>query len=417
MKSNPAISYSESLYSLASFTETFNTVCFPRRKDGKKLPDESLSGRDMGLLIKWLDRDCGAIVTEGDVGRFPFSHTDTFCALQLACDWISCFARSAKMMGLIWKRGLIDVTGDQSPRRGRTSPGSSNHRSGQGNSDTPSYAQEARTTDRIYRIADRTVRALLPFICVQPQLSFPLSTSVFYFFETQLIEGRCQQKAKYHLSLSQKPVALSHLKSKRALEDLLLKRIATSQQLQAVLQSIDQAKGDIEIMAAYSQSTTTLKSILSHPSLDLDHVERTTDELAEVMASQEEVDSAIRLGGELATAAAGKGGEEVDDDELRKELEAMVSDQREEDRRAEAEEARVKKAAEMDKAEQEKGKSLEVQQPARAKETSAEIGKNDDDDKERRRRYEDAQQRQKEEAVRAEAERMRKAERVAAAAE
>ena len=86
MKSNPAMSYSESLYSLASFTETFNTVCFPRRKDGKKLPDESLSGRDMGLLIKLLDRDCGAIVTEGDVGPFPFSHTDTFCALQLACD-------------------------------------------------------------------------------------------------------------------------------------------------------------------------------------------------------------------------------------------------------------------------------------------------------------------------------------------
>jgi charged multivesicular body protein 7 len=224
--------------------------------------------------------------------------------------------------------------------------------------------------------------------------------------------SRCQQKAKHHLSLSQKPIALSHLKSKKQLEDLLLKRIGATQQLEAVLRSIDQAKGDIEIMAAYTSSTSTLKTILANPALDLDHVERTTEELAEVMANQEEVDSAIRIGGEVAVGASG----EVDDEELKRELEGMVRDEKEAQRAAE-----MQRAAETQRTEKEK--VLPTPQPVEDRIADTDSAKAAESDKaaadaeaERvwKERYEEAQQRKKEEAGRAEVERMRRQQKMAA---
>jgi charged multivesicular body protein 7 len=224
--------------------------------------------------------------------------------------------------------------------------------------------------------------------------------------------SRCQQKAKHHLSLSQKPIALSHLKSKKQLEDLLLKRIGATQQLEAVLRSIDQAKGDIEIMAAYTTSTSTLKGILANPALDLDHVEKTTEELAEVMANQEEVDSAIRIGGEVAVGASG----EVDDEELKRELEGMVRDEKEAQRAAE-----MQRAAEAQRTEKQKVPPTPQPVEDRTADTvsakAAELDKAAADAEAERvwkERYEEAQQRKKEEAGRAEVERMRRQQNMAA---
>jgi len=55
------------LYSLAAFTEEYAQICFPSRKDVKGLEEEKLSKRDMEVLIKWLTRDCGVVVTSNDV--------------------------------------------------------------------------------------------------------------------------------------------------------------------------------------------------------------------------------------------------------------------------------------------------------------------------------------------------------------
>jgi charged multivesicular body protein 7 len=224
--------------------------------------------------------------------------------------------------------------------------------------------------------------------------------------------SRCQQKAKHHLSLSQKPIALSHLKSKKQLEDLLLKRIGATQQLEAVLRSIDQAKGDIEIMAAYTTSTSTLKTILANPALDLDHVEATTEELAKVMANQEEVDSAIRIGGEVAIGSGG----EVDDEELKRELEGMVRDEKEAQRAAE-----MQRAAEAQRTEKQKVPPTPQPVEDRTADTvSAKAAESDkaaaDAEAERvwKKRYEEAQQRKKEEAGRAEVERMRRQQKMTA---
>lgn len=64
---------------------------------------------------------------------------------------------------------------------------------------------------------------------------------------TDLLPFRSHEKAKKYLASKQKNIALSYLRSKRHLEDLLAKRVASSEQLRAVIRSIDQAKGDIEV--------------------------------------------------------------------------------------------------------------------------------------------------------------------------
>jgi len=86
---------------------------------------------------------------------------------------------------------------------------------------------------------------------------------------------------------------------------------------------------------------------MSNPALDMDNVERTTEALAEVMSNQEEVDNAIRTGGEIAVGASGR--ESVDDDELKKELEEMVRDEKERQRVENLEAKLAERAKEKEK--------------------------------------------------------------------
>ena len=67
MKDNPATVYSDSLYSLNSFIDEFSTICFPLKDGNGKGKEGKLSKRDMEVLLRWLNRDCGVIVTSGDV--------------------------------------------------------------------------------------------------------------------------------------------------------------------------------------------------------------------------------------------------------------------------------------------------------------------------------------------------------------
>jgi len=169
-------------------------------------------------------------------------------------------------------------------------------------------------------------------------------------------------------------------------------------------------------MAAYTTSTSTLKSILANPALDLDHVEKTTEELAEVMANQEEVDSAIRIGGQVAVGASG----EVDDDELKRELEAMVNDEKEAQAAAVAGQVAEKEKEARRAAEKEMIVQTPTQIPSLAPATkesareSSEIGADAEAERVWRERYEEAQQRTKEEKERAEVERMRRQAKMAA---
>ena len=189
-----------------------------------------------------------------------------------------------------------------------------------------------------------------------------------------------------------------------------------------MLTSINTAQNDVEIMGAYETATRTLKGILAKPELDINRVEQTTEDLAEAMASQEEVDSAIRTGGSVAVGAAGM---VVDEDELERELEGLVLD---ESRAKEEEKAREAERAKEREQREEREKVAATGKKAQEEKESADEKRREDEKAEREQKdrenaqqtawqdtYEAAQQRQRDEVARAEVERMRREEKRVAA--
>ena len=84
-----------------------------------------------------------------------------------------------------------------------------------------------------------------------------------------------------------------------------------------------------QIMSQFESSTATLKTILSHPSLQRDAIDATMDAMSDANAEAQSVDDAIRNGLEASQA---EGYAEIDDDEIQKELEALVDEAQKEDR-------------------------------------------------------------------------------------
>lgn len=79
----------------------------------------------------------------------------------------------------------------------------------------------------------------------------------------------------------------------------------------------------LQIMSAYTMATGTLKTLLRHPSLQLDHINATMDDMAAVMADHAEIEEAVQSGQKTAMQASGTSvvqGEE----ELLRELEALT---------------------------------------------------------------------------------------------
>ncbi|KAI9570451.1 Snf7-domain-containing protein [Boletus coccyginus] len=124
------------------------------------------------------------------------------------------------------------------------------------------------------------------------------------------------------LRQQQKSIALTHLRFKKSLEDVLTKRVGALQNLEATLMSVETAAGDIEIMKTYEKSTATLHAILSHPSLRREKIDETMDALAAANANAREVDEAIKIGGDIAAAETGV----VDDADLEDELNELVKE-------------------------------------------------------------------------------------------
>ena len=73
-------------------------------------------------------------------------------------------------------------------------------------------------------------------------------------------------------------------------------------------------------MKLYETSTVTLRTILSHPSLQRDKIDETMDALHTATEDAKDVDLTIRLAGEAEQATI------IDDDELERELRALVKD-------------------------------------------------------------------------------------------
>jgi len=76
-------------------------------------------------------------------------------------------------------------------------------------------------------------------------------------------------------------------------------------------------------MKVYESSTTTLRALLAHPSLQRDAVERTFDALADANADAQELDEVVRSGMDVAVGVAVS---PDDEDEIEAELAALQAE-------------------------------------------------------------------------------------------
>ena len=165
--------------------------------------------------------------------------------------------------------------------------------------------------------------------------------------------AECDLKVTTYLRAKQKSQALASLKQKKALEEVLNKRLGSKTTLDGVILKIEQASGDLAILSSYETSTNVLKKLLSDPKLQIDRVEGTMAGLEDALADQKEIDDAIIQGSKDARRAA-NGGEEVDEDaeeqELAQEMARLELEEQEEKAKAESEEKeRLQKAAEEER--------------------------------------------------------------------
>lgn len=114
-------------------------------------------------------------------------------------------------------------------------------------------------------------------------------------------------------------------------------------------------------MKSYETSASTLRSILTHPSLQRDSIDNTLDALSAATADAREVDDAIRLGGEMAAAEAEY---EVGEDELEAELKALVE---------EGEREKMERVETEKDVEKQKEREKEVEKDKNAVEEGAEV--------------------------------------------
>ncbi|KAF8609953.1 hypothetical protein BDV93DRAFT_462565 [Ceratobasidium sp. AG-I] len=175
------------------------------------------------------------------------------------------------------------------------------------------------------------------------------------------IEERAE-KINVMLRKKQNDMALSLLRSRKQLEALLKLRLGALETVQTALMKVETAAGDIAIMKAYETSTATLKDLLADPRLQRDHIDQTMEGMADALADHREVEEAIALGGVPA--------DPVEDDELAKELQALVEENERESKEAErakdreAERAReAKVSADLER--------LKIATPLPAEKTSA----------------------------------------------
>ncbi|KAJ3501133.1 hypothetical protein NMY22_g19029 [Coprinellus aureogranulatus] len=175
---------------------------------------------------------------------------------------------------------------------------------------------------------------------------------------------QCTKQASEALKKDRKAHALSYIRSRKQLQELLAKRLSSLATLESTLITVEAAAGDVAIMKSYESSTSTLKAILSHPSLQRENVDKTMEALAEANASAKEIDDAVRMGGDVALGVD----EGVDDGEIEKEWEELVR-QMGGQKESEGEEQRERLSGDALKVpsgapQEEGGKSLEKQMAA-----------------------------------------------------
>jgi charged multivesicular body protein 7 len=188
----------------------------------------------------------------------------------------------------------------------------------------------------------------------------------------------CTEKIQSALQQKRKSIAMSYLRSKKQLEDLLTKRLGSLEILQSTLMRVEGAAGDVEvcglslirkyfvdhrssqIMKSYESSTVTLRTILAHPSLQRDKIDETMDAMASASADARDVDEAIKIGGDVAAADAG-----IDESELEEELQALAKESEKETEDEAQREKRARLAEERMNVPEQTPDAVDFQEPSK----------------------------------------------------
>ena len=134
-------------------------------------------------------------------------------------------------------------------------------------------------------------------------------------------------------------MAVAHLRSRKALEELLTQRLGSLGNLNQALLSVDQAHSDAMIVGAYEASSRVLKEIMSKPELQTGRVEAVMASLAEGMEDAEELRQTVEIGQKQALEAAGVTIDDATEEQIHMELEALVEEQKKQDAERAREEA------------------------------------------------------------------------------
>lgn len=73
LEDDPPLNYSDSLFTFSSFRDKYGSIAIPSRADAGRVKKEEtgrLSEKDVEVLVKWLSRDAGVLITDGIV-RYP----------------------------------------------------------------------------------------------------------------------------------------------------------------------------------------------------------------------------------------------------------------------------------------------------------------------------------------------------------
>jgi charged multivesicular body protein 7 len=151
------------------------------------------------------------------------------------------------------------------------------------------------------------------------------------------------------LATGRKELAVAHLRSRKALEELLTQRLGSLLNLNQALLSVDQAHSDATIVRAYEASSRVLKEILSKPELQTGRVEAVMASLAEGMEDAEELRQTVEIGQKQALEAAGVTIDDATEEQIQMELEVLVDEQNKQEAERAKEEAvrRAEKETEL----------------------------------------------------------------------
>lgn len=188
MADHPPIDYTDRMYSRAGFARAFSKVAAPG--------EAALSAKDVDVLLRWLERDAGKVVVDGDVsGDRPFH-------LLLLLSFLFLTLTLPHLPSLLTPQ-IIKITSTASP-----------------------ITEADRGAVAVGDALDK----------VDAQIA-----------SAEKEADACHAKAREKIAAGQRTSAAAYLRSKKQLDEVIGKRIAAGEQLRSVHRALNQAKGDAEV--------------------------------------------------------------------------------------------------------------------------------------------------------------------------